>query len=790
MAKGGGGINIVLSADAEALKKGLAEAKAALSKTADSAIADQQRMAKAADKFTKEAANAGTLRAQNRALFNLAASYESMGEAGSKAFRETLKQAGAAKDRMGDLQMMVEAGHMEGKMKVFAGALQNVIGMIAGVQGAMHLMGVNADKAAEITARLQSLMAMSQGISSFIALRDQVKALAATTSIAATAQKALNMTMAISPLGIAAIAVGALVVAFGNFKSEVKKVTNEQKAANNVRIETNKLLQDEYGKSTALIGVAKNEKLSRETRNAALNKLNELYPDVIKNMSVENTSASALQGTLDNLTGSIIKQARAKAAMNELIKLSGQQMTAEQELLKQKEAQEKKAYELAAKGASPDQVTKGTAALVLAAEMKKTEIKNLDDQIKFLQKQVNATAVTGETAGGGEDKGKQIIEQKLQANKDLMDIELLRIKATGANEFQLAAAQEQLMIKDLQLAKSIGADKDAIRQREVDLEKFKLQRIIDETAWAQDQIKAIAEEGPAMGPKSAALAERLGAMNEGQWTNLMRTNRKFFEQMKSQDVSNFKEYIRSFYAEYEAAAKSFDPKGFTDAMVPPDMPQKIDARLQTANQLILSRSRHTQRQTDAQINALNQGLQQGLAQGTDAFEQFAMELTRGDENAGKNFGNSILMAVAGFMKTLGSAMIAAAVASDTFQKALLTQPVLAIVAGAALVAASGIVKGLMKTNIGGDSGGSGGGSGGPQGIRRFASGGIISGPTIGMMGEYPGAKSNPEVVAPLDKLKNIIGTSGGGGGELVTRISGQDLLIMLDRAETYRGRVR
>jgi hypothetical protein len=71
--KGGGGINIVLSADAEALKRGLAEAKAALSKTADAAVADQKRIADAATKFAKDATNAGTLRAQNRALFNLAA---------------------------------------------------------------------------------------------------------------------------------------------------------------------------------------------------------------------------------------------------------------------------------------------------------------------------------------------------------------------------------------------------------------------------------------------------------------------------------------------------------------------------------------------------------------------------------------------------------------------------------------------------------------------------------------------------------------------------------------------
>lgn len=285
------------------------------------------------------------------------------------------------------------------------------------------------------------------------------------------------------------------------------------------------------------------------------------------------------------------------------------------------------------------------------------------------------------------------------------------------------------------------------------------------------------------------MAEMFGAMNETQWTNLMRTNRKFFESMQSQDIGNFKEYINNFYKEYDAAKKKFDPKSFTDSMMPPDAPEKINARFADTQTLIMSRSRHIQRQTQAQVSAMNQGLQQGLAAGTDAFEQFVIDMMRNDENAGKNFGNALLMAVAGFMKTLGSAMIAAGVASDTFKKALLTHPVAAIVAGAALVAAAGVVKGMMKNPMSGSNGG-GGGDGGPPSIRRFASGGIISGPTIGMMGEYPGARSNPEVVAPLDKLKNLIGQPSGEGGQLVTRISGQDLLIMLDRAETYRGRVR
>ncbi len=44
---------------------------------------------------------------------------------------------------------------------------------------------------------------------------------------------------------------------------------------------------------------------------------------------------------------------------------------------------------------------------------------------------------------------------------------------------------------------------------------------------------------------------------------------------------------------------------------------------------------------------------------------------------------------------------------------------------------------------------------------------------------YP--QSNPEVVAPLDKLKDMIGA--GGGGSLEARISGNDLLILMNKAQ-------
>ena len=75
-------------------------------------------------------------------------------------------------------------------------------------------------------------------------------------------------------------------------------------------------------------------------------------------------------------------------------------------------------------------------------------------------------------------------------------------------------------------------------------------------------------------------------------------------------------------------------------------------------------------------------------------------------------------------------------------------------------------------------------------IPPFAEGGLVSGATIGMVGEGPRTSiSNPEVIAPLDKLKGFIG-EGGGAVEVFGTISGQDILLSSTRASNNRLRTR
>ncbi len=66
------------------------------------------------------------------------------------------------------------------------------------------------------------------------------------------------------------------------------------------------------------------------------------------------------------------------------------------------------------------------------------------------------------------------------------------------------------------------------------------------------------------------------------------------------------------------------------------------------------------------------------------------------------------------------------------------------------------------------------------GIPMFADGGIAYGPTLGLFGEYAGASSNPEVVAPLDRLKDLIGSDNQGyAGEVEFKIKAGDLYGVL-----------
>lgn len=67
------------------------------------------------------------------------------------------------------------------------------------------------------------------------------------------------------------------------------------------------------------------------------------------------------------------------------------------------------------------------------------------------------------------------------------------------------------------------------------------------------------------------------------------------------------------------------------------------------------------------------------------------------------------------------------------------------------------------------------------GAMPFANGGVVSGPTIGLIGEYAGARNNPEVVAPLNKLRSMLDDGDRGVGRVEFEVRGDRLFGVLER---------
>jgi hypothetical protein len=113
-----------------------------------------------------------------------------------------------------------------------------------------------------------------------------------------------------------------------------------------------------------------------------------------------------------------------------------------------------------------------------------------------------------------------------------------------------------------------------------------------------------------------------------------------------------------------------------------------------------------------------------------------------------------------------------------FAAAIAAAVTLNILTGGAVMSAgkaAGAKSGFGKLLAGGKSLGIGG-------LTPFANGGIVSGPTSALVGEYTGARTNPEVIAPLSKLQNMM------GGNVTFTISGDNLVGTLNRANKTRAR--
>lgn len=147
---------------------------------------------------------------------------------------------------------------------------------------------------------------------------------------AAAALKAFFLTLKSNPVGMITAAVTALAGALLLLKSrtsEAKAEFDRWKASlTDLSKQTDELSKKELNAAEKLYKTAINEAVARNKRFEAAKKLIELYPAIFANMSEEDIMLQRAKKAYDNLTESIAKNARAKAAAAKAEEIQGEKL--------------------------------------------------------------------------------------------------------------------------------------------------------------------------------------------------------------------------------------------------------------------------------------------------------------------------------------------------------------------------------------------------------------------------------------------------------------------------------
>jgi len=178
------------------------------------------------------------LREASKDVINMS---EKFGATSNEAINAAKKVA-ELRDRIGDAKALTDAYNPDAKFKALTSSLAGVAGGFGAVQGAMALFGVESDNVQKTLLKVQSAMALSQGLQAIGESIDSFKILA---SVIRT-----QVVAAFATLRSAIISTGvlALVAGVGYLISKIIEWTDTTKSAKEAQDALNKSLatQDEY----------------------------------------------------------------------------------------------------------------------------------------------------------------------------------------------------------------------------------------------------------------------------------------------------------------------------------------------------------------------------------------------------------------------------------------------------------------------------------------------------------------------------------------------------------------
>ena len=483
-----------------------------------------------------------SLKAQLReAQADVAALADKFG-ASSKEATDAAKAAGILKDKIADAKDLTDAFNPDAKFNALSRSIGGVLNGFQAYEGAMGLIGVESEDLQKTLLKVQSAMALSQGIQGALEAKDSFVQLGAVVKTAFNGMTTASKAFMVGGIGLLLTGVGLLIANWDNLTQSASKAAEEQrklaaqtKAVAEAAKEQREAVSKESAEFATLISRLKDTNAGSKEREDLIKKVNAQYGTTLKNLKDETAFQSSLNSELANyleyqkakyilqsreelITKNLAKQDELNAKINkdkkELIRLTKEQEKADKEAGKASQqtvtgggtaggfggaTTYQESYEKAAKKSS------------LAVKEQQQSIKDLEQQLESAKQRFDNYGSAANNAQNNIDKltngGKKYVEQienevkvtkeateKINKNAIEGRLELKTIKEVD-NLDSLDMLKEQVdaeaLINKEARDKELAADKQAALDKvklENDLRSKKLQM----AASAFDALGALA----------------------------------------------------------------------------------------------------------------------------------------------------------------------------------------------------------------------------------------------------------------------------------------------------------
>jgi hypothetical protein len=370
--------------------------------------------------------NLGSLRGQlqkaQREVYQMS---EAFGATSKEAAQAALKAA-ELKDAIADAKALTDAFNPDAKFNALSTSIGGALNGFQAFEGALGVMGVESKDLEKTLLKVQSAMALSQGIQGALEAKDSFIQLGAVVKNAFSTMTTASKAFLVGGLGLIIAAVGILVANYDEWFGVSKDVAEQQKIISNQSKEQRENIAKESGEFATLISRLKNTNEGSKERADLIKKINGQYGTTLQNIKDE----AKFQESLNKELASYLEYQKAKYQLQkneELIvknlekqdEIQSKITKAQKELPALIEAQKKAQKGLNETNANDSNLVAFYAEKVREAKeavaAKNREIKFEQDELEKAEKRFNAYGSAANNASEKVDKltnsGSKYVEQ-------------------------------------------------------------------------------------------------------------------------------------------------------------------------------------------------------------------------------------------------------------------------------------------------------------------------------------------------------------------------------------------